>query len=216
MCELYQIYYDESQLPKLYPFAIPYYNKGLTIFFESSVIKDIVLSTEADKIGVVSWKLKDKMRWYIGRPRELTQEILESDYEVMSFTKNTKDHHMLAAADRWHPGFLTTFDKILAKIGVSRPGEVKIPIYQNHHCSKTEIYKDYIQKYLSPAMDCMTNDPEINALAIQDSKYSDLTHQSADHLFDKIGMRIYPIAPFLLERLFSIYVHNFKINVTHL
>lgn len=214
--KLIQVYYAEEQKSKCYPFADLYFNQTLTIFFESSIIKDVVLSTKADKIGVVSWKLREKLRWYIGKPRELTQEVLETDYEVLSFTKNTKDHRMLAAANRWHPGFLTTFDKILAKIGVSRPGEVKIPIYQNHHISKTEIYKDYVIKYLSPAMDCMLNDPEINALAMADSRYSDLTHQSAQHLEAKLGIAYYPLAPFLLERLFSIYVQNNRIPVTHL
>lgn len=213
---LVQIYYAEEQKNKCYPFADLYFNQSLTIFFENAVIKDVVLSAEADKIAVCSWKLKDKMRWYIGRPRELTQELLETDYEVMSFTKNTKHHRMLEAANAWHPGFLTTLDKILAKIGVSRPGEVKIPIYQNHFSCRTDIYKDYVKTYLSPAMDCMENDAEINKLAMRDSKYSDLTNQSADILTKKLGISYYPLAPFILERLFSIYCHNRKINVTHL
>lgn len=216
VAELIQIYYHEDQKTKLYPFAVPYFNTGLTIFFENEPIKNLVLSTKADKIGIVSWKLREKLRWYIGRPRELTQEVLETDYEVLSFTKNTKDHHMLAAANRWHPGFLTTFDKILGKIGVSRPGEVKIPIYQNHFCAKTKIYRDYVTNYLSPAMDCILNDNEINGEAMADSRYSNLTRQSAEHLQEKIGINFYPMVPFLLERLFSIYVHNNRIAVTHL
>lgn len=214
--KLVQIYYAEEQKNKCFPFADLHFNTSLTVFFENAVIKDVVLSTKADKIAVVSWKLKEKLRWYIGRPRELTLELLETDFEVMSFTKNTKYHNMLAAANAWHPGFLTTFDKILSKIGVSRPGEVKIPIYQNSHCTKTSIYKDYVQTYLSPAMEVMENDPEIRKLCYQDSRYSDLTHQTADHLEGKIGIRYYPMHPFLLERLFSVYVHNKRLNVTHL
>jgi hypothetical protein len=214
--KLIQIYYADSQKVHLFPFAEPYFNESLTVFFESHVIVKLVSETKAEKIAVCSWKLKDKLRWYIGQRRELTQQVLETDYEVLTFTRNTKYHQMLAAANAWHPGFLDIFEKILAKIGVMRPNEVKIPIYQNHFAARTEIYKDYVQNYLVPAMDCIQNDPEINELAMRDSKYSDLTNQSADHLQSKLGINYYPLVPFLLERLFSIYVHNKRISVTYL
>lgn len=213
---LVQIIYHESQRKECYPFADIYFNSGLTVYFENEIIRDVVSTCHDQRIAVVSWKLKEKLRWYIGRPRPLTQELLESDYEVMSFTKNTDYHKMFAAANAWHPGFLDIFDKILAKIGVTRPWEVKIPIYQNHFAAKTDIYQDYVKNYLSPAMDCIENDKEINALAMGDSKYSDLTHQSAEHLKSKLGISYYPLAPFLLERLFSVYCHNKRISVTHL
>jgi len=214
--KLVQIYYEESQLSKLYPFAEPYYNDKLTIFFENDCIVKLVSETKADKIAVCSWKLREKFRWYIGRPRELTQELLESDYEVMSFTKNTKEHRMLSAAEQWHPGFLKTFDKILSAIGKTRPSEIKIPIYQNHFSAKREIYVQYVKNYLSPAMQSIMDDVEINNLAMQDSKYSDLTNQSAEHLQKKIGVNYYPLVPFLLERLFSVYVQNEGLKITHI
>lgn len=214
--ELIQIYYTNEQKEKLFDFAKPYFNSGLTIFFENDPIKKLVLATEADKIAVCSWKLRDKLRWYIGRPRALTPELLDSDYDVLSFTRNTKYHKMLAAAEVWHPGFLKIFDKMLGAIGVSRPGEIKTPIYQNHFSARTQIYKDYIQSYLSPVMDAMVSDKELNEMVMRDSHYSDLTHQTAEHLQEKIGINYYPLVPFLLERLFSVYVHNKKLNVTPL
>jgi hypothetical protein len=213
---LVQIYYAPEQKDKCFPFADLYFNSSLTVFFENSVIKDVVLASKDEKIAVCSWKLKEKLRWYIGHRRELTQQVLETDYEVLTFTRNTKYHQMLAAANAWHPGFLKTFDKILAKIGVTRPNEVKIPIYQNHFAARTEIYKDYVQNYLVPAMDCIQNDAEINEMAMRDSKYSDLTNQSAAHLLLKIGICYYPMIPFLLERLFSVYVSNKRIAITYL
>jgi hypothetical protein len=187
------------------------------VFFESEVIKNEVLQTKFDKISVCSWELKSKMKWYIGRPRELTQELLESDYEVMSFTKNTGDHRMFAAADAWHPGFMKTFDKILSVIGVRRPGEIKIPIYQNHHASKTGIYQDYVNSYLIPAMEAIKNDPEINGEAMADANYSKLKKTPPpDYFVNQIGVPFWPMVPFLLERLFSVYVQNKQIKITHL
>lgn len=217
MVEFYQIIYDDSQRKECYPFARVHFNETLTYFFENTIISELVGASQADKIAVCSWKLKQKLRWYIGKPREITQELLESDYEVMSFTKNTKAHGMLAFANVSHKGFMVSFKKVVEGIGKKCPGEVKIPIYQNHFSSKREIYQDYVKEYLNPAMEIMQNDPEINKLVMADSNYSTLTSKKPEHLKEieqKLGMPYYPLAPFLLERLFSVYVHNKKINVS--
>lgn len=216
---LTQIIYDESQRKACYPFSEIYYNDGLTIFFENKIISEVVSYSQADRIAVCSWRLREKFRWYIGRPREITEELLNSEYEVMSFTKNTQHHQMLAAADKWHPGFRDSMKKICGAIGIKIPNEVKIPIYQNHFSAKREIYQDYVLNYLNPAMKVMEEDPEINKLAMVNSKYSELDKSSPEklqRLKDKIGIDYYPLCPFLLERLFSIYVHNHKLNVSHL
>lgn len=219
VAELNQIIYNDRQRETCYPFAQIYFNHSLTIFFENSVIVELVKSSKADRIAVCSWKLKQKLKWYIGRPRPITQELLESEYDIMSFTKNSKHHGMLYAADKWHPGFRPTFDKILGAIGKKCPSEVKIPIYQNHHSSKREIYQDYVNTYLIPSMEVMQNDPEINKLVMVDSNYSKLnktTEEVNRNLKEKLGIDYHPLAPFLLERLFSVYVHNLKLKVTHL
>lgn len=219
MVDFYQIIYDESQRASCFEFAKVHFNDSLTVFFENDCIAKLVSNTQADKIAVCSWRLKQKLRWYIGKPREITQELLESDYEVMSFTKNTEMHRMFAFAESNHKGFLVAFKKVLDAIGKTCPGEVKKPIYQNHFSAKREIYQDYVKEYLNPAMEIMKNDPEINKMVMVDSNYSKLAPKEPDHLDklrDQIGINYYPLAPFLLERLFSIYVHNNKINVTHL
>lgn len=206
--QLIQIYYDESQLKELYPFAVPYFNEKLTVFFENSVIADLVMKTNASKIGVCSWKLRQKQRgYYIGRPKPITQEVINGDYEILSFTKNTKYHQMIAAATQSHKYFQPTFDKILKAIGKTRPHEVKNPIYQNHFIAKREIYQDYVKNWLIPAMEVMENDPEIKELCYKDSNYSNLSGGSAMNLEKQIGLSYFPMHPFLLERLFSVY-HN--------
>lgn len=214
--KLVQIYYEDSQKVHCYPFADLYFNPSLTIYFENAVIKDVVLATEADKIAVCSWKLREKMRYYIGRPRPLTLEVLNSDYQVLSMTKNTKIHQTLKSADRWHPGFMKTFDKMIGKCGLTRPNEIKEPIYQNHFSAKREIYQDYVKNYLIPCMDVIEKDPEVNAEAMRDSNYSGLTRTNGDHLKSKLGISFYPLAPFLLERLFSVYCQNKRIKITYL
>ncbi len=216
---LVQIYYKDEQKASCYPFSYLYFNDSLTIFFENSIIENVVSRETADKIGVCSWKLREKFKMNIGRPRELTEEVINTDYEVMSFTKNTSQHRMLAAAERWHKGFRPAIDRICELIGQRCPGEVKIPIYQNAFMAKTEIYQDYVINWLSPAMNAMLHDEELNKMVLIDSGYTNLAKKDAadsDRLLKLIGIPYYPLAPFLLERLFSIYVHNKKINVTWL
>lgn len=216
---LVQIYYKDEQKAACYPFADLHFNDGLTIFFENSVIKDVVLASKDEKIGVCSWKLRDKMRWNILRPRPLTQEVLETDYDVLCFTGNTKNHKMLAAADNWHKGFRDTMGKILECIGQNMPSDVRNPIYQNAFMARREIYQDYVKNWLSPAMEATMKDSELYSLMTKDSGYTNLAKKDAaspEYLQEQIGMSYYPMAPFLLERLFSIYCHNNRINVTQL
>lgn len=206
MSELFQIWYSPHQLTKLYPFAIPYYNEGLTIFFENEVIKKLVTDTRMEKIGVTSWKLQDKMRIRVGMRGALTQERINSDYQVLSLTKNSSRHQMLGMANAWHPGFMPTIRLLWEKLGFKMPGEAKNPIYQNHFIAKTEIYKDYVNNFLSPAMELVEKDEEVRKMMLQPSGYGRLSRGcDLKRVKEKLGMDDYPICPFILERCPSLY-----------
>src|SRR6188508_375722 len=99
---LWQIYYREEHLKEVYSFAVPVYNPGLTIFFENDLLKKLVPISETEYTSVASWKLAQKSR----RIHPITPEALDSDYEVLSFTRNGRDHKMIAMATNWHPEFL--------------------------------------------------------------------------------------------------------------
>lgn len=224
--ELIQIVYSspgssaEDKTKKCFPFAKIYNNDGkLTPYFESSVILDVLPKSKAKNVAVCSWRLKEKLRWNVPGPvkaREITEELLNTDYEVLSFTRNSHDHEMLAFADRSHPGFLGIFDRILSAIGKTRPREVKTPIYQNHMSVRRDIYLSYLYDYLSPGIHAMENDTELNALAMSDANYSTLAKTDFSWLKEVIGVPYVPFAPFLLERLFSVYCHNEKLNIQQL
>lgn len=215
--ELIQIIYKEEQRKECYPFARIYKNDDLTIFFENELIKRFVLSTSADKIGVCSWKLRQKQKYNVGKSQEITDSLINSSYDVLSFTKNSKYHEMLNAADLWHSGFKSALKKMLDFVGIPMPSEVSKPIYQNHFMASTPIYRDYVNSYLIPCMDAIKKNEEVRSLCFADSNYTALAKKdaaSAAYLQQQIGMPYYPLVPFLLERLFSIYVFNKNINVT--
>lgn len=217
--ELTQIIYKEEQRAECYPFANVYFNDRLTIFFENEVIKEVVSTSTADKIGVCSWKLRQKQRWNVGRCREITQEVLESEYDVLSFTKNSRSHQMMYAAERWHVGFMRAMRVICDTLNIDVPDEVSQPVYQNAFMATRAIYQDYLHEYLLPVMERINTVPAVYLVATQDSHYHELTRNDAidrQTLNKAIRMSYYPMAPFLLERLFSIFCHNNKINVTYI
>jgi hypothetical protein len=199
--ELYQIYYDQKQKEKLLPFSIPYFNEGLSIFFENKIISDIVTASTADKVGVCSWKLKEKLRSRVGLRVPLSLEVLNSDYEVLSLTKNSKKHTMLAHLYHWHPSSKRALELLWSKLGFKLCGEVKNPIYQNHYVAKREIYQDYVTNFLNPAMEVIKTDEELNKLMMSESNYGKLNREAdIRSVKAKLGLNYYPLAPFILER----------------
>lgn len=201
MTEFYQLFYDDKQKEKLFPFSIPYKTEGLTIFFENHWISKLVSESKADKIGVTSWKLRDKMRIRVAPRGELTPEVLNSDYEVLSLTKNSKKHTMLAHLYHWHPKSKEAMALLWQKLGFKLCGEVKNPIYQNHWCSTIEIAKDYVNNFLNPAMELIKTDDELNHLMMLESNYGNLNREAdLRSVKTKLQLNYYPLTPFILER----------------
>lgn len=215
MTELHQIFYDEKQRDKLYPFAIPFFNEGLTIYFENTVIAKIVTESKADKIGVCSWKLSEKFRNRVGIRSPLTYEALNSEYEVMALTRNSSRHCMLAAANAWHADFIPTITLLWEKLGYKIPREAKNPIYQNAFLGKREVYLDYVNNFLIPAMELTERDSEMKEKMIQPSGYGRLNrHADLKRVKEKLGMDDYPLSTFILERSPSLFfqMKGYKIS----
>ena len=218
MTALYQIYYDEKQQRRSYTrFLYLILMSRLTIFFENKVLSDIVSTSTADKIGVASWKLCDKMRSRVGLRVPLSLEVLNSDYDILSLTKNGKKHTMLAHLYRWHPSSLQAMTLLWQKLGLKLLGEVKNPIYQNHYVAKREIYQDYVNNFLNPAMEVIKTDEQLNKLMMAHSSYGKLNREADLRAVKaKLGLSFYPLCPFVLERCPSMYFQLKGYNITYL
>jgi hypothetical protein len=204
---LWQIWYAEKQKSEIYSFATPYYNEGLTIYFESSVIAKLVPTSETEYTSVCSWKLAQKSR----RIHPITPEALGSDYQVLSFTRNGRDHKMISMATNWHPEFLPAIKLLWEKLGLKMPGEARNPIYQNAYAAKTSIYKRYVTDFLVPAMNLVENDEELRSMMLKDSNYVLLSRESdIKSVKSKLGIDFYPLCPFIFERCPSLWfqMHN--------
>jgi hypothetical protein len=210
---MYQIYYKAEHRDNLYPFAVPYFNNSLTIFFENDVIKKICDQFTGDWLAICSWKLSQKVR----KIHPVTEEVLNSEYQVLSLTRNSSRHQMLAMASAWHPEFIPTINLLWQKLGLKRPPEAKNPIYQNHFSAKTEIYKDYVNNFLTPAMELINRDEELHNKMIAPSNYGRLS-KTADKqsVREKLGMDDYPMCPFILERCPSLWFQMKGYKVTYI
>jgi hypothetical protein len=223
MIELYQIYYpdgitpEEKQKEAILPISIPYFNEHLTIFFESEPISKLVMATKAEKIAVCSYKLAEKMRKRVGLRQPLTVDALNSDYSILSFTRNSKNHSMLAMANTWHKDFVPTITLLWSKLGYKIPGEAKSPIYQNHYSARTEVYQDYVRNFLIPAMELTMNDEEMHSKMTQVTSYGRMS-RDADlrRVKSELGLTDYPLSTFILERCPALYYQMKGVQISYL
>lgn len=226
--DFFQIYYDDAQKDSLYDFSTPYKNETLTDYFENKIISDLVPNSQADIISVCSWRLKQKRGDCYRLPdKTLTKEkILNADFDIAILTPRHLNHKPLLMASEWHRIFddrgnciATPWDDaftvlkgfLKSNLGIIVPDELTHTIYENHFIAKAEVYKQYVKEYLLPCMAFIEGKEVFKADAGYLTKKRNTNEVKAYQ--EKTGRIDWPIAPFILERLFSIYCEGrgFKI-----
>lgn len=207
----YQIYFKEDQKAELYDFSIPYFNSNLTDYFENSVIADLVPKAQSKRICVASWRLKQKRGNGIRLNKKLTREALIDDYDVAILTPRSPSHKPLAMASIWHGKAWDNALKELKKF-IKVPQEVKHSIYENHFVARSEIYKDYVNNCLLPCMEFMSSRPVFFAPSGYAKKKS---LEEVEEYKKKTGKNDWAIAPFVLERLFSIWINSMNLKIVN-
>lgn len=223
--KVYQVYFREEQLPALD--YTPYYNKDCTLFFENSVICDLInqgAHKRDNYFGVVSHQLRQKVA--IGKTNwaaikniantsvtEFTPEnfeigLLKGKPDAMSFQRHIP-HDPISFADQFHPNFSIYFARLMKRIGYNWNGE-KLPdvFYCNYFVAKSDIYERYVKEMLIPFMEAMKFMPEL----MNDSKYP---KPLPEELKKKFGIAHYPYHPFLCERLFSYFAYKNNLKCLH-
>lgn len=215
--DFYQIYFKESQLADLYPFAKPYFNEKLTVFFENSPISTLVPQSNAEKIGVCSYKLRKKIGHGIPLRNPFTEESLVGDYDVLSLGRRQPSNNALFRLEHWHPGSRETLEKIFEYLGLQKPTEPKHVIYQNHFFANTEIYKAYVSEFLIPAMKVMEEVEEIRKKCFEDSLYYRINNDPGfrNRVKSELNLDYCPMHPFLLERCFSLWINPKRLNIKY-
>lgn len=213
--KFYQIYYDDIQLTELYPFAIPYKTGSPTSYFENSIIADVVPKAKSEFVSVCSWRLRKKRidrSMQLKGQVELTEEkILSASFDVAVLTPSN-NQNALHMARQWHGQPWVDALKELGNF-IKIPAEVSKAIYENHFIARTEIYQEYVQTCLVPAMAYM-RDKEVFFV---DAKYASRKTPAEQKRYKELtGRNDWPIAPFVLERLFSIWMDGKGFNTINL
>jgi hypothetical protein len=211
----YQIYYEDSQLGELYPFAKPFKNETLTPYFENSVIAQLVPQCDTDLISVCSWKLRAKRidcsRQLLNRPLEY-ERIVNEDYDIAVLTPRSSSHKALHMAAHWHKeAWVNAINDLRGFIKV--PKEVTTAIYENHFIATRSVYAAYVADCLSPVMQYARDRSAYYA----DSGYvRRKTPEEAARYMELTGRKDWPILPFILERLFSIWIEGQKLKIVNI
>jgi hypothetical protein len=226
-----QIIYKEEQRLSCYPFAQIYFNETLTDYFENDVIARLVPTLNADYISICSWRLKQKRNdastpMVLNHDLELSKEkILKNDFDVAILTPRRPGFRPLEMAANWHgkvwtDAFTVFANEFLRPMGirlpdVSKEEDLKHTIHENHFIARKEIYQEYVRYALQPAINFMFDRPSLFG---NDSGYI-LKKRDREEIKDyqkKSGRQDWPIAPFILERLFSIWINDKNFNVINL
>lgn len=231
--EFWQIIYKEDQRASCYPFAKVYFNETLTDSFENDVISRLVPQSNADYISVASWRLKQKRNdastpMVLKNNLTLTEEkILSRDFDIAILTPRWPQFRALYMAVNWHGeawerAFSVFIDGFLRPNGIPIPknyqeldGEdLTYAIHENHFIAEQEIYQTYVRNILIPAIEFTKTNP----VFLEDSGY---VHKKRDALEikeyqEKSGRTDWPIAPFILERLFSLWINDKAFKVINL
>jgi|GEM_PF-2196530 len=225
--KVYQIYFHESQIVELEPGYIPHFNRDCTVFFESEVIKDLVLLGEhksTDYFGVVSYKLKHKLgymkeNWKNNKNiantsvNEFTTEQFEAELmkykpDAMSFQRHAP-HDPVLVADGFHPFFRKYWTYIMNEIGYRWvPTRIENIFYCNYFVAKEKLYEKYVKEMLVPAMEVMKDMPEL---------YGNCNYPRAfpENLKTQFGINSWPYHAFICERFFSYFSHIHNLDCKH-
>jgi hypothetical protein len=226
--KFYQIYYRDEHFKECYDFATCHRNDKATDFFENTVIADLVPKTEADYIAVCSWRLKEKRQsgkcpfilGIYGNDDLSEEKIVDSDADVINLRPFSPGHQMLANAAQWHGGDQHNYawDSAIHTLKqiIDIPKEVETPIYENHFVARKEIYYAYVNTCLSTVLEFMRDHP----VFYKDSGYAEKKarqdKEAVERYRKETGRNDWPIAPFVLERLFSIWIDSQDFKIVNL
>lgn len=225
--KVYQIYFKEEQFPTLEKEFRPYLNLDCTVFFESSVIRELIEEGKHKNsyyFGVVSYQLRQKLgftkdNWKNNKNianvstqdftvAQFTEQLYNGQPDAMSFQRHVP-HDCIIVADGFHPGFKDHWIKIMKAIGYNwTPTEFQDVFYCNYFVARSDIYERYVREMLAPAMDVMLTMPEL----MNPCRY---TKPLPEALQQKFGFAHWPFHAFIAERMFTYFAHIHNLKCLH-
>lgn len=213
--KIYSIKYDESQIVEYFP----YMNNATENLsrFEYNPMMNIIEDLKDYKgyLGILSWKFLLKS----GIPKKLLinlsrKVINENKVDIINLSskhwENSQEY--LKFSYEQHPGLEEILKLVLVKLGVNYTDKLPTVIYSNQFIMKADVYRDYLEHWIKPALIYMEND--IWAQVNQDATYRGGI--SPEELKERTGLDFYNHVTFVLERLVLYYVKEKNLLVKHI
>jgi hypothetical protein len=205
--KIYQIFYNDESKKRLSPIFEPYDNSADKSheFFENSVIIDIYTkldTIDAEYVGTCSWKVLDKIQ--IGS-KEFVEALSKTNcnFDVVLFPIQ---RHMNQDCMQRNKVFYSPLYQLSELFDNENILPFKMTTdkwtcsYCNFWVAKKEVYKDYCERVLIPAMKAFRENEKIITFI--------KGHKSMH------GGTPFPYTPFLLELLMGFYVNKFEVTHT--
>lgn len=208
---IYQIYYDDSQLVNLEPEFIPFNNEGKAYPFnyEYAVFFELFQKNDwqkSDHCGALSWKFRSKTGL---SGKELIQRINEAPeydvYVINPFPELLVYSSVWEQGDDFHPQLRNLSKLLLQEVGYD-PAMLDLPTaprnlcYCNYWVANKNFWDAYIA-FLTPIWKYILENDNSLVRALR---------QNADPLIQA------PYLPFIFERLFSTFLSTSSFRVLSL
>lgn len=201
---LFSIIYNEEQR-ELSEYNV-FFNKINSVedksyLFEYNPMIDIIDNYQLKEwTGIFSWKFPLKTGVF---EKKIIKSI-DDNYDIIYFCKPIINY--LKFTEVHHPGFMKLFNSVCSDLGL-KINEPRHVIYSNFFVARTDVYREYVNNIIKPAIELLETKHKKQAWA--DSKYKGL---SKEKLNKYTGLDYYTMHTFILERLISVWIDNKKIK----
>lgn len=179
--------------------------------FEYNPIIDIVsnLPEGVEYLGIFSWKFPQKTGFTKNILYKTLNHYKYKDYDFInlskSFWKDTPEY--LHFSYKYHPKLQELIKKLLVHLGKDIHPDRNNYTYSNFFLMKTDLWKEYIENWVKPAIEFMDNDLEY----FEDAKY--ITGLPTNKLQELTGLDYYTYHTFVLERLILYFMADKKLKI---
>lgn len=173
--------------------------------FEYNPILDIMSKEkEAEYVGIFSWKFLDKTGFFKKKLDYLMEKNPNYDiYTICHPFPHITSKGYYKFTEEYHPGFMDLFKKVCDDLNLDSR-ESKHMVFSNFLVVKWDLYKDFIEKIILPAIELL--ETKYVEQVWKDAKYKD--GLDTDKLREFTELEYYPFHTFILERLWSAYLQS--------
>lgn len=206
------IIYDKNQISEyeVYDNSFIRTKEQKSYLFEYNPIINIIdnLKEDVEYLGIFSWKFLNKT----GLTKNILYKALKKhkyqEYDFINLSKSywedTKSY--LEFSYKQHPKLKHLIKKLLVHLNKDIYPRTDVYTYSNFFLMKVDLWKDYVENWIKPAIKFMDNDPEY----FENANY--ISGLPSDKLKELTGLEYYTYHSFCLERLILYFITDKKLK----